>query len=259
MLTFSHRCRRLFVWLILSFLAVQPPTAVGQQAAAPSADKPLRIHMIGAGEYSPVESLTSFKSYLEQNYRVECTTSWSTENIATHLDNLDQLKIADVLVLFARRMKLPDEEMAVIRNHWQQGKPIVAMRTASHAFQPMDNAVWDQQVLGGHYRGASDYRTPFKAIAATGQAEHPVLKGVGPIASRGYYGNGKLADDAIVVQVIDGDERARPVSWVHTYNGGRTFYTSMGVPTDFEDENFRRLLANAVLWTAHSDPERMKK
>jgi hypothetical protein len=33
----------------------------------------------------------------------------------------------------------------------------------------------------------------------------------------------------------------------------------MGVPEDFKDENFRRLLVNAIFWTAQRDPEGMKK
>jgi len=33
----------------------------------------------------------------------------------------------------------------------------------------------------------------------------------------------------------------------------------MGVPEDFQDENFRRLLTNAIFWTAQRDPEKMKR
>jgi hypothetical protein len=43
------------------------------------------------------------------------------------------------------------------------------------------------------------------------------------------------------------------------HNGGRIVYTSLGVPEDFKDDNFRRLLMNALFWTTHRDPERMKK
>jgi type 1 glutamine amidotransferase len=150
--------------------------------------------------------------------------------------------------------------MAIIRQHWEKGKPVVALRTASHAFQPADNAIFDRKVLGGDYRGAGDYTTPFKAIPAKAQADHPVLKGVGPITSKGYYNNGKLAEDAVVLQVVASERKTPlPVTWAHTYKGGRTVYSSMGVPEDFKDENFRRLLVNAIFWTARRDPEMMKK
>ena len=107
---------------------------------------------------------------------------------------------------------------------------------------------------------AGDYTTPFKAITAKHQVEHPVLKGVGTITSRGYYNNGKLAEDAVVLQVVESEKKTPlPVTWTHTYKGGRTIYTSMGAPEDFKDENFRRLLVNAIFWTAQRDPEKMKK
>jgi type 1 glutamine amidotransferase len=219
---------------------------------------PLKIHLIGVGEYDPAKSLAEYKKYLEQHYRVECTVSLGGNG--KKLDNLDGLKSADLLVISARRMNLPEEQMAIIRQHWEAGKPIVGMRCASHAFQPADNEIFDKKVLGGDYKGAGSYTEPFKAIPAKEQAEHPVLKDVGPITSKGYYGNGKLADDAIVLQLVETNSKTpRPVSWVHTYKGGRTFYTSMGVPEDFQDENFRRLLSNAIFWAAQRDPAKMKK
>ncbi|OAI50719.1 hypothetical protein AYO44_05470 [Planctomycetaceae bacterium SCGC AG-212-F19] len=237
--------------IFLGFLAVHVPS---QQ---PAADAPLKVHMIGVGGgYKPEVSLREFKKVLEDRYRVECTASLG--NNTKKLDNLDPLKSADVMVVFTHRLNLPDEQMALIRDHWEKGKPVVAMRTASHGFQQADNEVFDKKVLGGDYKGYGS--APFKTIAAKDQAQHPVVKGVEPIASKSYYNNGKLADDAVVIQVIESDKKTpQPVSWVHTYKGGRTFYTTMGVPEDFQDENFRRLLANAIFWTAQRDPEKMKK
>jgi type 1 glutamine amidotransferase len=218
----------------------------------------LKVHMIGVGEYEPAKSLAEFKKHLEESYRIECTTSLGGNG--KKLDNLAALKSADLLVIFARRMDLPEEQMAIIRAHWEKGKPIVAMRTASHAFQPDDNAIFDRKVLGGNYRGSGSYTAPFKAIAAAGKADHPILAGIKPITSRGYYGNDKLADDAVVLQVVESERKTpQPVTWVHTYKGGRTFYTSMGVPEDFKDENFRRLLTNAIFWTTQREPARMKR
>src|SRR5262249_25651483 len=152
--------------------------------------------MIGAGEYSPVESLTEFKQFLEQNYRVECTTSWGTDS-TTKLDNLDNLKSADLLLVFARRMSLREEQMAVIRQHWEKGKPIVGLRPASHAFQKADNEIFDKKVLGGNYGGkyygAESSNGAFKTAIAKGAADHPVLKGVGTIkASKYAYGQDKI-------------------------------------------------------------------
>jgi len=37
---------------------------------------------------------------------------------------------------------------------------------------------------------------------------------------------------------------------VNEVKGHRTFYTSLGVPEDFKNENFKRMLVNAIFWTA---------
>jgi type 1 glutamine amidotransferase len=228
---------------------------------SPSPGEPptvLKIHLIGVGEYEAAKSLAEFQKYLEQHFRVECTASLGGKG--KMLDNLDGLKSADLLVIFARRLNLPEEQMSIIRQHWEKGRPVVAMRTSSHAFQPVDNAIFDRKVLGGNYRGSGSYTAPFKAIANKPRGDHPVLKGVGPITSRGYYGNDKLAEDADVLQVVESDRKTPlPVTWAHTYKGGRTIYTSMGVPEDFRDEQFRRLLVNAIFWTTQRDPDKMKK
>jgi len=218
----------------------------------------LKVHLIGVGEYEPAKSLAEFAKHLETTYHVTCTTSLGGNGKS--LANLDALKSADLLVIFARRMNLPEEQMAILRAHWAKGKPVVGLRTASHAFQPADNEIFDRKVLGGNYRGAGSYTAPFKAIAVKDRAAHPVLKGVGPITSKGYYGNNQLADDAEVLQLVESDRKTpQPVTWAHTYQGGRTVYSSMGVPEDFQDENFRRLLTNAIFWTTQRDPETMQR
>ena len=187
------------VLLSLIVFGLLASASLGQQPAT------LKIHLIGVGEYEPAKSLAEFKKILEKDYRVVCTASLG--GTGKKLDNLDPLKSADVLVIFARRMSLPEEQMAILRDHWNKGKPIVAMRTSSHAFQPADNEIFDKKVLGGDYKGSGSYTTPFKANAAKDQAEHPVVKGVKLITSRGYYGNGKLAADAVVLQVVESDRK----------------------------------------------------
>src|SRR5262245_15886765 len=104
-------------------------------AAAHSADPaaPLRVHIVAFGEYDPVVTLTEFSDHLQKHYRVECSMSLLEKGTLT---NLDALKKADVLLLFARRMSLKEEQLEIFRAHWEAGKPIVGLRTASHAFQP---------------------------------------------------------------------------------------------------------------------------
>jgi type 1 glutamine amidotransferase len=88
-----------------------------------------------------------------------------------------------------------------------------------------------------------------------GAEGHPVLKGVAPFKSAGsLYKNPAVAGDATVLLTGTIPGHTEPVAWTRTYKGGRVFYTSLGHPRDFEDENFVRMVVNALYWTIHQAP-----
>ena len=92
------------------------------------------IHIIAASEeYDAPGSLRAFFDDLGRDYRLTITGSWS-KDYAKQLDGLEHLPEADLLVLFARRLALDPESLAKIQAHWQSGKPVIGIRTASHAF-----------------------------------------------------------------------------------------------------------------------------
>lgn len=241
--------------LLMIGALVAPSTASAQQA-------PLKVHFIAGGEYNPVPSMTQFKKHLEDNYRVACTTSfYEGTGSPSKLDNLDALRSADVLVLFARRMNLREEQMKLIRAHWEQAKPIVGIRTACHAFQKADNEIIDRKLFGGEYAVGPTSNGGFTTAVFKGQENHPILKGVGDLKAAKYaYGNGKLAEGVVVLHRVGRiKDRDFPVTWVNTHKGARYFYTSLGSPEDFQQEGMSRLLSNAVIWTSQRDAEKMRK
>jgi len=256
----SHRLFQLSgpgTFTLLALLLVCTGSQSHAADKAPSSTT-LKIHIIsGSKEYKSEPSLTGYKKYLESKYKVSVSASWGKDG-SKHLDDLDKLKDAELMLIFARRMKLPEQQMKIIRAHWEQGKAIVGLRTAGHAFQKSENEVFDKQVLGGHYSGHFG-NEPVKVINQDDQAKHPVLKGVGPFSSRKLYKAAQLAKDTIVLQMGDIGKDRHAVTIVHNYKGGRTFFSSLGVPEDFKDENFVRMLDNAVFWTTRRDPEKMKK
>lgn len=255
----AMRCRGTGFGIILLLSALACAAARAADAKAPANPAaPLRVHVIsGSNEYKSESSLKEFTTALDKQYNVTTTASWAKDGGAS-IDNAPEIEKADLLIVFARRMKLPEEQMALVRKHWESGKPVVGIRTAGHAWQKADNEVFDKQVLGGNYAGHYG-NEPVKVTNAADHAEHPVLKGVQPFTSRKLYKAGELAKDATVLQTGDIGKDKQPVTLVNTYKGGRTFFTSLGVPEDFQDENFRRMLTNAIFWTTHRDPEGMKK
>ena len=228
---------------------------------AQAAEKPtLAIHMIsGAREYKSEECIKTLKKILEEKYRVSITASWAHDG-AKELGGIEHLPKADLLVVYARRMKLSQRHMAIVRKHWESGKPIVGIRTASHAFSREENEIFDRKVMGGNYQGHFGSE-PVKVRAVDKGRDHPVLKGVGAIESKRLYKTGPLAEHAVLLQngTIEAKKTTHAVTWVHEYKGGRTFYTSLGVPNDFTDDDFLRMIVNAVFWTSKRDAADYRK
>lgn len=230
---------RFILWLTLFALASFADAAA------------LKIHIIsGAKEYQSEDSMKSFSAWMEKHYEVKFTASWGHDGIEK-LPNLEALAQADLMFVFARRMKLVEPQMKLIRAHWEKGKPIVGVRTASHAFQKADNEIFDRQVMGGNYQGHfSDERVKVTHLVK----DHPVLRGVKVFPSGKLYKAGPLAKGATVLQQGDIGTDKQNVSWVNTWKGGRTFYTSLGIPEDFENKDFKQMLVNAIYWTSKRKP-----
>ena len=232
---------------ILLLLLILPVSLLAEKA------EPLRVHFIsGSKEYQSAESLEKLKSYLEQNHPVTITTSMVTDK-AKSLPNVEKIRTADVLVVFARRLALPEEQMKIIRSHWENDKGVVGIRTASHAFSNEDNKIFDLKILGGNYGGHfGDEKVKVKPTK-----EHPLLKDLKPAPSSKLYKAKKLGPKTSVLQTgtiaRKGEGSTQPVTWINQYSEkGRAFYTSLGVPSDFESEAFLKMLSRAIYWTAHA-------
>lgn len=235
-------------WLSLLFMLLC--------ALPAAADDALRVHMIsGSGEYKSESSLKLLQQRLEEKFDAEVTASWVRDG-AKDLPNIDEIADADLLIVFARRMKLPEEQMAKVRSHWEQGKPVIGIRTASHAFSREENETFDKKVLGNHYTGHHGGEDVIVSVASDDVKDHPVLEGVDEIVSRKLYKAGDLAESTTVLQngTIN-EDTTHPVTMVNEHNGHRVFYTSLGVPGDFENEEFLTMLDNAVEWVTeeHKD------
>jgi hypothetical protein len=208
------------------------------------------------------------------------------------------LESADLCVMALRFRELPDADMKHFVDYWQRGKPIIALRTSTHAFNYENNkqsayAKFDwknkdwpggfgQQVLGetwiSHHGKHGSEST--RGIINKEQKAHPVLKGVTDVwGPTDVYGVIHLPPDAQVLlwgQVIAGmkptdspvvgskNSPMMPLAWVRDYRleSGKTskiFTTTMGAATDFENEDLRRLVVNAAYWAVGLEKKTPKK
>ncbi|MEQ2006045.1 MAG: ThuA domain-containing protein [Limisphaerales bacterium] len=230
-------------------LAVLTLICASAQAAAP-ARKPTIVLISGELEYKSAETLPVLKTRLEARLGAKCI--YLERKLGTNVNDipgLEALDTADLAIIYIRRMTLPDEQLAHFKKFAASGRPIIGLRTASHAFQNWKE--WDREVLGGNYQNHHNNQLATTVRVLPEAAAHPILAGVAKeFASPGsLYRNSPLPEGSKVLLMgsVDG-KPAEPVAWTHSHQGAPVFYTSLGHPAEFGTESFDRLVLNAVQW-----------
>ena len=226
--------------------------------------RPRLAFVVAEDEYETEKTLPRFaREQLGKHFSVEFV--FGSETDRHDIPGLvEALEDADALFVSVRRRVLPPEQMDAVRRFVEAGKPVLGIRTASHAFslrnqQPAEGrAAWetfDADVFGGNYTNHYGKGPDVRVEAAPGVEDHPILAGVDlqNLTSRGsLYKVSPLAKTAqsLLLGSIP-DQPSEPVAWTNKRaTGGRTFYTSLGHPADFEQPEFNRFLRNAVYWSA---------
>ncbi|MDG2383632.1 MAG: ThuA domain-containing protein [Pirellulaceae bacterium] len=242
----------------------------GKEFRFPSDQRGTFVAVIGEREYQTQRTIPDFcNRMLASDFRLQYV--FAEQENGNHFPGIETVADADVVLLSVRRRGLSKQQLTYLRDHVEAGKPLVAIRTSSHAFAPRletksnDTDVWpefDHEVLGGNYQGHHNNKlitdpTTFVRVVSAGQ--HPILEGVRqdelPVASW-LYKVSPLADTTTPLMTgrVEGREPHEPVAWINEPMGGaRVFYTSLGHPQDFRLPAFQRLLANAIYWAADQD------
>ncbi|MHC4656309.1 MAG: ThuA domain-containing protein [Planctomycetota bacterium] len=237
-------------------------------------DKRLRVVFISAeSEYGAAESLPGFAHELETKYGLYCEVlQGSTEKSGPErheIVGMEALEKADLVVVFARRRAFPQEQMKYLHLYLGMGKPLIGLRTASHAFDargkgPKDHAEWpmfDSKVLGGNYHGHYGRGPTTTVTPADGAERHTILAGVRtPFTSiSSLYEASPLmkSTKTLLIGTIP-DKEPEPIAWTNRYRKSRIFYTSLGHVDDFKNPQFRQLLINAVFWAMEKPVPKIK-
>lgn len=250
----------------------------------------------GDEEYRSEEALPQLGKILAVHHGFKCTVLFAIDkNDGTinpkevgNIPGLEALKTADLMIIATRFRNLPDEQMQHVVDYFESGRPIIGLRTATHAFNISGNSKflkWSwtskepsggfgRQVLGetwvAHHGGHGSEST--RGIVAPGKESHPILRGIkageiwGPTDV--YTVANPLPGDSqplVLGQVVKGmkfddpplegkkNDPMMPVAWTKTYKGAdgksaRIFTTTMGAATDLLAEGTRRMIVNAVYW-----------
>ncbi|MBX3412192.1 MAG: ThuA domain-containing protein [Pirellulales bacterium] len=250
----------------------------------------------GDEEYRSEETLPELAQILAERHGFKCTVLFAIDpddgtinpNQSDNIPGLEALRDADLLVLFTRFRRLPEWQMKELVDYIESGRPIVGLRTATHAFDnkgddPYARYGWQsrdweggfgRQVLGetwiNHHGQHGSQST--RGIIAPGQESNPILRGIGDGDIWGptdVYGvRLPLPGDSqplVLGQVLTGmqpddppvdgaqNDPMMPIAWTKTFTGkvgkrARVFTTTMGASQDFASEGLRRLLVNACYW-----------
>jgi len=253
------------------------------------------VMLSGDEEYRSEEALPMLGKILSQRHGFKCTVLFPINptdgtidpNVQTNIPGFEKVKEADLVVLFFRFRELPDEQMKYFVDHVNAGKPVIAIRTSTHAFQYSRNkksayAKYDwrskewpggfgQQVLGDTWvsHHGNHGTQSARGVINKEQSMHPVLRGVEDIwGPTDVYGIIHLPPDAKVLvygQVIEGmkptdkavegkkNDPMMPMIWARDYKSesgkvSRTLTSTIGAAVDLESEGLRRLFVNACYW-----------
>jgi hypothetical protein len=233
----------------------------------PGKDKHV-VLISGDEEYRSEEALPQLGKILARHHGFKCTVLFAIDkkdgtikpDEPANIPGLKALKSADLMVIFTRFRNLPDEQMKHIIDYVESGKPIVGIRTATHAFNLPGSskyARWSwanrdkgfaggfgRQVLGetwiSHHGGHGSQST--RGIIAADARDHPILKGIrdgniwGPTDVYGV--RLPLPGDCkplVLGEVVDGmkpddkplegkkNDPMMPIAWVKTWSaeGGK--------------------------------------
>lgn len=220
-------------------------------------------------------------------FAIDPATELINPNRNDNIPGLAALDSADLMVIFARFRELPDADMKHIVDYVNAGKPVLGIRNATHAFRyspqstsPYKNWDWQskdwpggfgQQILGdtwiAHYGTFQKEAT--LAHVNVKERNHPVLRGLADTIFCHTDVNSveRLTPNDVVLfhgQVLSGlkpsdppvtDNRKgvrMPFAWFKTYTApsgkqGRSFTTTAGASLDWQSEDLRRLMVNAML------------
>lgn len=293
--------RRTILWAVVLTLAsaglasAADPWVVYEGSDGPGKGKHI-VLVSGDEEYRSEEFLPQLGKILAKHHGFKCTVLFAIDkadgtinpNERSNIPGLESLKTADLMIIATRFRDLADDQMQHIVDYLDAGKPVLGMRTATHAFnipagkkfskfsfsykgQDYEQG-FGRQVLGetwiNHHGKHGTEST--RGVIAPGMEKHPIVRGAEDIwgPTDVYTVRLPLLGDSqplVLGQVLEGmkpgdkplagpkNEPMMPVAWTKSYQGkdgakGRVFTTTMGAAIDLESEGLRRLLVNAAYW-----------
>jgi uncharacterized protein len=259
--------RRALGVLLLGAFAIAGSAAA---CTAPDAAEPPHIVFVtGDDEYRSEITMPMIAEILEKVHGFRTSVAYARPRPQTrdNIEGLEALETADLMVMYTRFRRLPDEQLQRILDFAESGRPLIGLRTTTHAFQYPDghprqelNDGFGREVFGQRWIVHHGSQSSTDVTIHAANRTHAILRGVNPFRARSWlYHVAPLHGENIVLldgTSIDSNRQDRqdefpltqPVAWTRGYKGARVFFTTLGHPKDFEHESMRRVLINAIYW-----------
>lgn len=247
----------------------------------------------GDEEYRSEEALPMLGKMLSERFGFTCHALFAIDaetgeinpNEQGNIPGMHLLESADLAIIALRFRHLPDDQMKYFDQFLSADKPVIAIRTSTHAFRyPGDSTSpyahyggsekwpggFGKQVLGetwvNHHGDHGSQST--RGVVNPKQADHILLTGVEDVwGPTDVYGIRELPPGTTVLlrgQVLEGmqpdsepvdggkNDPMMPLAWTRTFESADglrvpVFCTTMGAANDFESAGLRRLIVNAAL------------
>ncbi len=262
----------------------------GPTTKAPQ-DRPYIVFVTGDEEYRSEESMPMLARMAERELGARTKVLFALDsagyvnpNVIDNIEGLAALDSADMMVAFLRWRELPDHQLRHITDFAESGKPMVGFRTSTHTFNyPEEDgahrylnnewptAVWGQQwiVHHGHFADGHDPLTEVTLVDAPRQID--ILNGVSGFDAYSWLyhvdgGDWKINERAKPLLrgrslrskheedgKLDEFPITNPVAWTNDYKGARVFFTTLGHPYDWKNDNMRRLALNGMAWALEQE------
>jgi hypothetical protein len=116
----------------------------------------------GDEEYRSEESMPQLAKILSKHHGFNCTVLFAQDpaqpgiidaNYVKNIPGLEALDNADLMIISTRFRALPDDQMKHIDDYLLAGKPVIGLRTATHAFNFKEEDNSSYKHYGNYYKG----------------------------------------------------------------------------------------------------------
>ncbi|EMI53061.1 family 16 glycoside hydrolase [Rhodopirellula sallentina] len=242
------------------------------------------VLLAGDQEYRSEETMPMLGKILSQRHGFRCTVLFPLSANGSYIDptnkqglkGLNTLSDADLMIIGTRFLEPIEKEAKHLTDFLNAGKPVIGIRTATHAFGGngsfggnLPYVEFGRRILGEEWAGHhGKYKSQgSRGVVEAGKQMHPILSSVSRVFAKTnvYQAPHLTKEDEVLMRgavtetqesasrIVSGgiNQPMQPIAWLHPYKSpgganGQSFCLTAGASVDFANEDLRRLIVNAV-------------